>query len=145
MLYFAPQNGNWTETETSPEALPPPFVEIDPDAPSVHFVGLDDESYRLTGAPVDPSADTIHTVAAIDSTLAHGHPLSAVYVRDRTLDILIPVYIDDAVMEAGETLDGLLALHTVQYDDGADAAYTYFRTSLFGGEELLLEVERGTL
>jgi hypothetical protein len=169
MLYFVPQNGDWTETETSPGA--PPYVEVDPDASSVRFVGLHDESYRLTGAPVDPSADTIHTVAAIDSTLAHGHPLSAVYVRDRTLDvedrrppdapaahadavdrlrsaldeILIPVYIDDAVMEAGEPLDGLLALHTVQYDDGADAPCTYFRTSLFGGEELLLEVERGTL
>ena len=171
MPYFVPQDGDWTETETSPEAPPPPFVEIDPDAPSVHFVGPDDESYRLTGAPVDPSADTIHTVAAIDSTLAHGHPLSAVYVRDRTLDvedrrppdapaahadavdrlrsaldeILIPVYIDDAVMETGESLNGLLALHTVQYDDGADAACTYFRTSLFDGEELLLEMERGAL
>ena len=169
MLYFVPQNGDWTETETSPGV--PPYVEVDPDASSVRFVGLHDESYRLTGAPVDPSADTIHTVAAIDSTLAHGHPLSAVYVRDRTLDvedrrppdapaahadavdrlrsaldeILIPVYIDDAVIETGESLNGLLALHTVQYDDGTDAPCTYFRTSLFGGEELLLEVERGTL
>lgn len=169
MLYFVPQNGDWTETETSPGG--PPYVEVDPDASSARFVGLHDESYRLTGAPVDPSADTIHTVAAIDSTLAHGHPLSAVYVRDRTLDvedrrppdapaahadavdrlrsaldeILIPVYIDDAVMETGESLNGLLALHTVQYDDGTDAPCTYFRTSLFGGEELLLEVERGTL
>jgi len=169
MLYFVPQNGDWTETETSPGA--PPYVEVDPDASSVRFVGLHDESYRLTGAPVDPSADTIHTVAAIDSTLAHGHPLSAVYVRDRTLDvedrrppdapaahadavdrlrsaldeILIPVYIDDAIEEVSGSVDGLVALHTAQYVDPPASSCSYFRTSVFGDETLLMEAEHGSL
>lgn len=168
MRYYTPKNGSWTETKTTPDA--PPHIEVDPDAPATRFVGPDG-SYRLSGAPVDPSADTIHTIAVIAPDLSHGHSLSAVYVRDRALDvedrrppdapaahadavdrlrsaldeILIPVYIDDAVVEAGENLDGLLALHTVQHDDGAEAPYTYFRTSVFDGDELLLEVERGAL
>jgi hypothetical protein len=60
-------------------------------------------------------------------------------------EILIPVYIDDAIEELSGSLDGLVGLHTAQYADPPQASCTYFRTSVFKNETLLLEAERGSL
>jgi len=169
MRYFAPRNGTWNETDAPPDA--PPYIQVDEGAATVDFVGAPDDPVRLAGAPVDPDADTIHTVMAVDASLDQGYPLCAVYVRGQSLDvedrrpagappahanavdqlrsaldeILIPVYIDDALEEMSEGLDGLATLHTAQYDDGPEAAPTYFRVSVVDDGSLLLEAEHGSL
>jgi hypothetical protein len=66
-------------------------------------------------------------------------------LRSALDEILIPVYIDDAIEEMSETVDGLLVIHTVQHDDGRDAPHTYFRTAVFQDGDLLLEAEDGAL
>jgi hypothetical protein len=168
MQYFHSQTTGWTATESLPDDAP--YVEIDETAPTVRFVGPSGDEYRLTGAPVDPSADTIHTVALVDLEQGQGTPLCAIYVRDRTLDledrrspdappsqadvldqlrsalddILIPVYIDDALEEMSEGVDKAVAIHTVQYDDTPDAP-SYVRTAVVRDGELLLEAEWGEL
>jgi hypothetical protein len=167
--YFVSRDDTWIEVDASPGA--PPYITVQAASPAVHFVGDPDAPVRLTGAPVDPAADTIHTVFCIDASLREGHPLCAVYVRGRDLDledrrppdappsfgdavetirsaldeILVPVYIDDAIEEASKALDGVVALHTAQYEEGQDASCTYFRTSLFRDGSLLLEAEEGSL
>jgi hypothetical protein len=168
MSYYAPGDGNWKEHTSLPD---PPYLEVDDKTATLHFVSAPDASVQFTGAPVDPDADTIHTVMWVDPSLGAGAPLCTIYVRGTDLDledrrttdapsshanaldqlrsalneIMIPVYIDDAIEEMSETVDGLIALHTVQHDDGRDAPYTYFRTSVFQNGELLLEEEFGTL
>ena len=168
MSYYVPRDGDWTESSSPPD---PPYVEVDDETASLHFFSDPDASVQFPGAPVDPDADTIHTVMRIAPSLREGAALCAIYVRGTDLDledrrspdapsshadaldqlrsaldeIMIPVYIDDAIEEISETLDGLIALHTVQHDDGRDAPSTYFRTSVFQDGELLFEQESGTL
>ncbi|WP_263840418.1 hypothetical protein [Salinibacter sp.] len=168
MSYYVSQNEQWTETSSLPN---PPYLDVDAEAAALDFVGGPDASVEVTGAPVDPAADTVHTVATVDPSLRKGSPLGALYVRDTDLDvedrrapdappahadaldqlrsaldeIMIPVYIDDAIEELGEPLDGLLVLHTVQHDDGRDAPPTYFRAAIFEDGNLVLETEHGTL
>ena len=168
MNYFVPRGGDWT-TVSSPSD--PPYIEVDEETATLRFISGAEASVPFTGAPVDPDADTIHTVMRIDPSLREGASLCAIYVRGTDLDledrrspdapsshadaldqlrsaldeIMIPVYIDDAIEEISETLDGLIALHTVQHDDGRDAPSTYFRTSVFQDGELLFEQESGTL
>lgn len=169
MSHYVQHEGDWMEA--SSESPDPPYIGVDDDTATVHFVGAPNEPVSVSGAPVDPDADTIHTVMSVDSSLRHGSSLCAVYVRGRDLDledrrsptappsladavsqmrsaldeILIPVYIDDAIEEISETIDGLVALHTVQHDDGREAPYTYFRTSIFQEGTLLLEEEHGSI
>jgi len=168
MQYFQSQPTGWTATDSRPDDAP--YVEIDEAAPSVRFVGASGDEYELTGAPVDPSADTIHTVALVDLEQGQGTPLCAIYVHDRTLDledrrspdappaqadtldqlrsaldeILIPVYIDDALEEVSEGIEKAVAIHTVQYANTPDTP-SYVRTAVVRDGELLLEAERGEL
>jgi hypothetical protein len=168
MRYYVPQDPSWTEASSPPD---PPYLTVDAEAATLQFMGGPDASVRVAGAPVDPSADTIHTVSSVAPSFREGAPLCAIYVRGQDLDvedrrssdapssyadaverlrsaleeILIPVYIDDAIEEMSETVDGLLVIHTVQHDDGRDASHTYFRTAVFQDGELLLETEDGTL
>ena len=169
MSHYVFRNGDWTEADS--DAVDPPYVEVDEDTATLYFVGEPDASVRLAGAPVDPDADTIHTLMTVDAALRRSAPLCALYVRGTDLDledrrsadapsshaealdqlrsaldeIMIPVYIDDAVEKMSETVDGLIALHTVQHDDGRDAPHTYFRIAVFEDGDLLFEEEAGTL
>ncbi|WP_263808057.1 hypothetical protein [Salinibacter sp.] len=168
MSYYVPHQDAWTEASSPPE---PPYLDVDAETATLHFVGGPDASVDVTGAPVDPSADTIHTVTVVDPSLRVGAPLCALYVRGTTLDvedrrapdappaqadaldqlrsaldeILVPVYIDDALEEIGDTLDGLLVLHTVQHDDGRAAPPTYVRVAIIQDGDLVLETEHGAL
>lgn len=168
MSYYVLRNGDWTEISSAPD---PPYVEVDEEAATLHFFSSPDASVQFTGAPVDPDADTIHTVMRITPSFREGAALCAIYVRGTDLDledrrstdapsshakaldqlrsaldeIMIPVYIDDAIEDISETVDGFVALHTVQHDNGRDAPHTYFRTAIFQDGGLLLEEESGTL
>lgn len=168
MSYYVPQNEEWTKTSSPPD---PPCLNVEAETATLHFVGDSDSSVEVTGAPVDPAADTIHTVTVVAPSLRAGAPLCALYVRGTDLDvedrrapdappahadaleqlrsaldeILVPVYIDDALEEIGDAIDGLLVLHTVQHDDGRDAPPTYFRVAIFEAGNLVLETEHGTL
>ncbi|MFP4227699.1 MAG: hypothetical protein ACLFTE_02600 [Salinivenus sp.] len=168
MPYIRPHADDWVEVDSSPNEAP--YIEISEAPPEVHIIGASD-TYSLSGAPVDPSADTIHTLAVVNPDTGRGSPLCAVYVQDRTLDvedrrppdsppahadavdrlrsaldeILIPVYIDDALHKVSQGLDDALLLHTVQYDDGPEAAPTYFRVSAVQKDTLQFELERGAL
>jgi len=168
MRYFAPDDDSWSEVSDAP---PPPSLQFDPEAPSVLIVGPDETAVELSGASVDPDADTIHSLTVVDPSAFTAEPLCAVYVQDQTLDvedrrspeapaahadalpplrsalneILIPVYVDDAVTEATEALDGWVVLQTVQYDDGPDAPPTYVRVAVFAEGTLQMEAEHGTL
>ena len=168
MSYYVPRDGDWTESSSAPD---PPYVEVDDETATLHFISDPDASVQFPGAPVDPNADTIHTVTRIAPSLREGGALCAIYVRGTDLDledrrstdapsshanaldhlrsaldeIMVPVYIDDAIEEMSEAVDGLIAIHTVQHDNGRDASHTYFRTAVFQDGELLLEEEFGTL
>ena len=168
MRYFVPDDDSWSEVSDAP---PPPFLQLDPEAPSVSIVGPDETAVELSGAPVDPDADTIHTLTVVDPSALTAEPLCAVYAQGQTLDledrrsphaptahadaldrlrsalaeILIPVYVDDAVTEATESLDGWVVLQTVQHDDGPDAPPTYVRVALFEEGTLQMEAEHGAL
>lgn len=168
MHYFRLHPETWTEADSAPDDAP--YVEIDEEAPAVRFVSPSGDAYRLSGAPVDPSADTIHTVALVTPNAGQGAPLCAIYVHDRTLDledrrgpdappahadavdqlrsalddILIPVYIDDALEEVSDGMEGVLALHTVQYADTTGAP-SYFRTAAVRDGALRMEAEWGEL
>lgn len=168
MPYIRPHPTDWSDVNAPPGE--PPYLEISETPPEIHVIGTSD-TYQLSGAPVDPSADTIHTVAVVDPHTGRGAPLCAIYVQDRALDledrrpsdapsvhanavdrlrsaldeILIPVYIDDALQESSQGLEDAVLLHTVQYDAGPDAAATYFRMSAMQDETLRYEWERGSL
>lgn len=169
MRHYVPHDGNWTEADS--DAVNPPYVKVDEDTATLYLIGEADAPVQLTGAPIDPDADTIHTLMNVDAALRRSAPLCAIYVRGADLDledrrstdapsshaealdqlrsaldeIMIPVYIDDAVEKMSETVDGLIALHTVQHDDGRDAPHTYFRIAGFEDGDLLFEEESGTL
>lgn len=168
MSYYVADDGAWT-TVSSPS---PPHIHVHEDVPEVTFVGTPESSFQLAGATPQPGADTTHTLAAIDADLQMGEVLCALHVEENRItvddrrspngktrcgddafesfraaldEILIPVYLDDAVETLSDDVDGLVAIHTAQYDDRVDRTCTYFRTSVFQDETLLLEEERGSL
>ncbi len=168
MSYYAPDEDTWSEVSEAPEN--PPYLEIDEESAILRFVGPS-EVFQLEGAPACAADETVHTVALLDASLADGLVLCALRadgqdltVEDRrpsnartryeeafdqlqsALDeILIPVYIDDALEEISESVDGFVALHTAQYASPPTDENTYFRTSLLQDGALLLEEERGAL
>lgn len=168
MRYYNPRDGAWTETSEAPEEVP--YVEVDEESPAVRFVGPKG-AVPLSGAPARSATETVHTVAVVAPSLSDGTTLCALRAEGEDLtiedrrppeartefadafnqlqsaldEILIPVYIDDAIEELSETVDGLVALHTAQYADPPHASCTYFRTSVFEAGTLLLEAERGAL
>ncbi len=167
MSYYVDDDGPWTAV-SSPS---PPYIHVPEDAPEVAFVGDPEGSFRLEGATPQPGADTTHTVGIIDADLQLGSVVCALHVEENRItvddrrsgseprcrddafeafqaaldEILIPVYLDDAVETLSDDVDGLVAIHTAQYDDRVDRTCTYFRTSVFENETLLLEEERGSL
>ncbi|WP_263788632.1 hypothetical protein [Salinibacter grassmerensis] len=168
MPHYVPQADEWAEASSPPN---PPYLTVDPETATLRFVGGPEAAVPVPGAPVDPAAGTVHTVVTVDPSLRTSAPLCALYVREDNIDvedrrspdapqahadaldqlrsaldeILIPVYIDDAIEELDNTVDGLLVLHTVQHDDGRDAPPTYFRAALFRDGHLVLETEHGAL
>jgi hypothetical protein len=169
MRHYVLHDGTWTEAAS--DAVDPPHVEITEDPPTLHFVGETNASFQLPGAPARSDTETVHTVAIVDPSLTDGITLCALRaerddltVEDRRPDhartrygdafeqlqsaldeILIPVYIDDAIEEVSESVEGLVALHTAQYADPPAASCGYFRTSVFRDGTLLLEAEYGSL
>lgn len=169
MSHYVPDDGNWSEASSDP--VDPPFIEVTEQPPTVHFVGSPGTSFRLSGAPARSSAETTHTVAIVDPDLTEGTTLCALRAQGDDLtvedrrppgartqfadaleqlqaamdEILIPVYIDDAIEELSGGIDGVVALHTAQYADPPQSSCTYFRTSVFQDETLLLESEHGSL
>jgi len=168
MRYFAPATTSWNELSDAPD---PPYLQFRPETSSVSIVGTDNAEVTLSGAPVDPDADTIHTLTVVGPSSFSAHSLCAVYVQGQTLDledrrppegpsthadalnhlrsaldeILIPVYIDDAITEATDALEGWVVVHTVQHDEGPSAPPTYLRVALFERGELQMEAEEGAL
>ena len=172
MTYFVPHDGDWIEVADAPDA--PPYIEIDDSgdpAPTVRIVSSPDASYTVSGALPQADPDTIHTVAIVDPATGTGRQLAAVYTHDSEItvedlrspdtnvryddglldgfradldEILIPVYIDDAIDSLSEEVDGLVVLHTAQYD-APDGGCSYFRTSVFEDGALQLEAEQGSL
>jgi hypothetical protein len=169
MSYYTPRDGDWTRRSDPPADAP--YIEVDETAPTVRFVGGPESSVELSGAPARSDAETVHTLMIVASDLTDGTTLCALRAEDNDLtvedrrppdartrfadafeqlqaamdEILIPVYIDDAIEELSETVDGLVALHTAQYADPPQASCSYFRTSVFEDGTLLLEAERGSL
>jgi len=169
MRHYVPRDGTWTEADS--DTVDPPYIEVTEDPPAVHFVGGPNTSVQLSGAPARSDTETVHTVAIVDPSLTDGMTLCALRaegdnltVEDRrpadartryadafeqlqsALDeILIPVYIDDAIEEMSESVEGRVALHTAQYADPPAASCSYFRTSVFRDGTLLLEAEHGSL
>lgn len=168
MPYFAPHDEAWTEVSESPE---PPFIEVSSDRPTVHFVGDAETTFDVPGAPARTSAETVHTVAIVDDALTDGLTLCALRAENHDLtvedrrpseartrfadafdqlqsaldEIMIPVYIDDALDEVSESVEALVAVHTAEYASPPQTNCTYFRTAVFRDGTLLLEAERGSL
>lgn len=168
MRYYVPGNDDWTFVPEPP--ADPPYFVVDEEAPAVQFV-QSSNSFFVEGAPARANDETVHTVALVDPSAANGLVLCALRavgedltVEDRrpadartqhadpfqqlqsALDeILIPVYIDDAVEEISESVTELVVLHTAQYDDPPNGSASYFRTSVFRDGSLLLEAERGSM
>lgn len=167
--YVAAPDDTWTSVSSRPD---PPFIHVHEEAPAVEFVGGPESAFRLDGATPQPGADTTHTVATIAPDLQSGSLLCVLHTEQERIEvddrrppgeqtrcgdeafeafrgaldeILIPVYLDDAIETLSDGVDGLVALHTAQYDDRVEATCTYFRTSVFANETLLLEEERGAL
>jgi hypothetical protein len=138
--------------------------------PAVQFFDGSREGFRLTDAVPLADAATAHTVAAVDPDGASGRLVAGLRaagdtvsvddlseeggaaavdrLRDALDEILIPVYIDDAVSEVSETVDGLVALLTVQRDPasgGGAGRCTYARAAVFEAGDLLLENETGEI
>jgi hypothetical protein len=169
MSFYVPKDDSWTSVSDEPS---PPYIRVHDDAPEVTFVGGPDATFRLEGATPEPGVGTTHTVATTDTDLHAGSVLCVLHARENDIDlddrrsaggpsrvgedafehfraaldeILIPVYLDDAVETLSEDVEGLVALHTAQYDDRVEGQCTYFRTSVFENGPLLLEEERGSL
>ncbi len=168
MSHYVPRDVDWTKVSSPPD---PPFVEVDEETPALRFVGSPESSFQLSGAPARSDTETVHTIAIVDTSLSDGTTLCALRVENNDLtvedrrppevrtrfadafdqlqsaldEILIPVYIDDAIEEVSESVDELVVLHTAQYADPPTSSCTYFRSSVFRGGSLLLEVERGSL
>jgi hypothetical protein len=169
MRYYTPRDGDWTVHSDPPADTP--YIEVDETARTVRFIGAPDSSVELSGAPARSATETVHTVMIVTPDLTDGTTLCALRAEDNDLtvedrrppdartrfadafeqlqaamdEILIPVYIDDAIEELSETVDGLVALHTAQYADPPAASCSYFRSSVFEDETLLLEAEQGSL
>lgn len=168
MTYYIPDDESWTEAAESPADSP--HLAIDPEAPALQFVGRS-ASFRVDGAPARTADETVHTVALLGPSLDTGMVLCALRAEGQDLtvedrrppeargrhaeafdqlqsaldEILVPVYIDDALEEISESVDPFVALHTAQYASPPRDDNTYFRTSLFQDGVLLLEEERGAL
>jgi len=138
MSYFAPHDDTWTEVPKRPT---PPFIEVTDDRPVVCFVGPPESKFELSGAPARSVEETVHTVAIVNDALTEALTLCALRANDQDLtvedrrppqartqfadaferlqsaldEILIPVYIDDALEEVSESVDGLVAVHTAEY------------------------------
>jgi len=169
MSRYVPQNDGWTEATS--DTADPPYIEVTDAPPEVHFAGGPSTSFQLVGAPAHSDTETVHTVAIVDASLSDGTTLCALRaegddltVEDRrpadartqhadalerlqsALDeILIPVYIDDAIEEVSTSVDGLVALHTARYASPPAEVCSYFRTSVFQEDTLLVEAEHGSL
>jgi len=168
MRYCVPENDGWTFVSSAP--ADPPYFGVDEEMPAIHFV-QPSESFVVEGAPAREKDETVHTVALVDPSAANGVVLCALRsvgedlrVEDRrpadartqhaapfqqlqsALDeILIPVYIDDAIEEISESVTELVILHTARYDDPPNGTASYFRTSVFRNGSLLLEAEWGSM
>ena len=168
MSYFAPSNDDWTAVPDRPQ---PPYIEIENDRPVVHFVGDSESQFELSGAPARSGTETVHTVAIIAPSLTEGFTLCALRAEDHDLtvedrrppdarprfadafeqlqsaldEILVPVYIDDALDEVSESIEGIVAVHTAQYGSPPQSDCTYFRTAALRDGSLLFEAERGSL
>jgi hypothetical protein len=171
MAFYAYQMEEWTRVPSRPEQgryihVPDDLLET----PAVAFADGAGATYTLEGVRPAPGAETVHTVARIDPATMAGTLLCAYSTEDGTetlldlrsdngegpsgdvvagieeaLDeILIPVYIDDAVCEGTEEVDALIALLTVQPETGEPAS-SYARVAVFQNGELLLEEEAGAL
>lgn len=167
MLYYVPDDDAWTEASDPPADAP--YLEID-DAASLQFVGEAD-SFRLAGAPARTADETVHTIAILSSSLNEGLELCALRAEGQDLtvedrrppearthyadafeqlqsaldEILVPVYIDDALEEVSESVDGLVVVHTAQYEEPPTDECSYFRASAFQSGNHLFETERGGL
>jgi len=168
MPYYAPDDESWSAVADPP--ADPPHIAVDGDGITVRFVGPSD-SFCLEGAPVRTASETIHTVALVAPSLNEGLVLCALRAEGQDLtvedrrpgeargryaeafdqlqsaldEILVPVYIDDALEEVSESVDALVAVHTAQYAAPPTDDNTYFRTSVFQAGSLLLEEEQGAL
>ena len=172
MAVYVDDNGAWTESDRPAGRGLSIRVESNvlPETPTVQVQRDGTDVFTLTTRAVPSDGETIHTVAGLDAETGEGTMLfafraqgdrhavddlrpreaPAAYsddvlqgVRDDLDEILIPVYIDDAIEALSEDVPGLVALHTAQFD--ADAACTYFRTSVFADAELKIEDEAGAL
>jgi hypothetical protein len=172
MSYFVPHDGDWIEAAEAPDA--PPYIEINDRTdrpPTVRLVTGPDAAFTVSGAALANHSDTVHTIAVADPTTGAGRSLCAAHTHDGEItvtdlrssgtnvtvddglldgfradldEILIPVYIDDAVEGLSEDVDGLVVLHTAQHD-APRGGWSYFRTSVFEDGALQLEAERGHL
>lgn len=168
MTYYTPDEDTWSVVSEAPAN--PPYLEIDGESPVLRFVGPSDV-FQLEGAPARSADETVHTIALLDPSLDTGMVLCALRAEGQDLtvedrrppeardrhaeafeqlqsaldEILVPVYIDDALEEISESVDQFVALHTAQYASPPRDDNTYFRTSLVQDGKLLLEEERGAL
>jgi len=172
MAIYVNRSGTWTKSDRAAGRGLSIRVDSDtlPNTPTVEVQRDGSEVFTLTTRAVPSGGETIHTVAGLDAETGEGTMIfafraqgdrhvvddlrppnaPAVYgddvlkgVRDDLDEILIPVYIDDAIEALSEDVPGLVVLHTAQFD--ADAACTYFRTSVFADGELQIEDEAGAL
>ena len=173
MPTYSPKSGQWTrDAHPSGRGLSIRVDGMDdlPETPGVSVVVDGEEVFALTNRALPSGGETLHTVAGVDGETGAGTMLftfraegsshvvddlrpddvPAAYgddvlqsVRDDLDEILIPVYIDDAIESLSEDVPGLVVLHTAQFDP--DAECTYFRTSVFSDGDLLLEEEAGAL
>lgn len=168
MPYYAPDEDAWAPVSASPSE--PPYLEIEEEAPTLRFFG-EDETVLLKGAPARSADTTIHTVAIVDASLNDGLELCALRAEGQDLtvedrrppdartryadafeqlqsaldEILVPVYIDDAIEEVSDSVEGLVVVHTAQYEAPPAEGCSYFRASVFRAGTHLLEAERGAL
>lgn len=168
MPYYVPDDDAWREVSDPPPDAP--YLDIDDNAPSLRFAKNGD-SFQLTGAPARTPDETVHTLAILEASLSTGLELCALRAEGQDLtvedrrppgartryadafeqlqsaldEILVPVYIDDALEEVSESIDGLVVVHTAQYEAPPADGCTYFRTSAFQSGNHLFETERGAL
>jgi hypothetical protein len=173
MPVYAPRDDDWTTVPgPAGHALAVEVRTEDalPGTPDVVVHRDGTETFTLQTQAVPTGGETIHTVAGVDPETGQGTMLAALRAeggepsvddlrpsdapsaysdaalegfRDDLAEILIPVYIDDAVESLSEDIPGLVVLHTARFDDRTRCAY--FRTSAFAGGDLQFEEEIGSL
>jgi hypothetical protein len=173
MSTYTEQNGQWTQASgKAVRGLAIRVAGGDglPETPAVEVLREGEKVFRLVPRAIPSGGETLHTVAGVDADTGEGTMLFTFRaegdaqvvddlrpadrpdaygddvmqgVRDDLDEILIPVYIDDAIEALSEDVPGLVALHTAQFDAATDC--TYFRTSVFRNGELLLEEEAGAM